>query len=137
MNPFNRCLEKLCHLAIHRKWSPDGNLFDPSRIFRILVVRNDNVGDVLCCTPAIRALRRHFPQAYLAALVVRYSQDALTGNPDVDELFVYEKAKHRPDQSRIVSLYKQFMIEQELRKRRFDLAIGLRSNFSWSEAWLV
>jgi len=95
------------------------------------------VGDVLCCTPTIRALRRAFPQAYIAALVVRYSQDAITGNPDLDEVFMYEKAKHRPDRNRIISLYKQFLVERELRKKRFDLAIGLRSTFSWSEAWLV
>ncbi len=94
------------------------------------------MGDVLCCTPTIRALRRAFPRAYIAALVVRYSQDAITGNPDLDEVFIYEKAKHRPDQNRIISLYKQFRVERELSKKRFDLAIGLRSTFSWSEAWL-
>ena len=95
------------------------------------------MGDVLCCTPTIRALRRAFPRAYIAALVVRYSQDAITGNPDLDEVFMYEKAKHRPDRNRIISLYKQFQVERELKKKRFDLAIGLRSTFSWSEAWLV
>jgi ADP-heptose:LPS heptosyltransferase len=130
-------LERLFNLVIHRKWSLGKEPFDPSRIHRILVVRNDNLGDVLCCTPTIRALRKNFPQAYLAALVVRYSEDAITGNPDLDEVFIYEKAKHRPDRNRIFSLYKQFQVERKLQKKRFDLAIGLRSTFSWSEAWLV
>ena len=101
------------------------------------MVRNDNVGDVLCCTPAIRALRRAFPSAYIAALVVQRSQDAITGNPDLDEVFTYEKAKHRPDRNRFVSLYRQFQVEWTLRRARFDLAIGMRSSFSWSEAWVV
>jgi ADP-heptose:LPS heptosyltransferase len=134
---LNLVLEKLFHMIIHRRCSLEGSRFDPSRIRRILVVRNDNVGDVLCCTPAIRALRRTFPRAYLAALVVAYSQDAITGNPDLDEVFIYEKAKHRPDQSRMVSLFKQFQVEKGLRRRGFDLVIGMRSSFSWSEAWLV
>lgn len=130
-------LEKLFNLLIHGKWSLEEGAFDASRIRRILVVRNDNVGDVLCSTPAIRSLRRAFPQAYLAALVARYSQDAISGNPDVDEVFIYEKSKHRPDRNRFLSLYKQFQVLRGLKKKRFDLAIGMRSAFSWSEAWLV
>jgi heptosyltransferase-3 len=130
-------VEKLFHVLIHRKWNLDRGAFDPGRVQRILVVRNDNVGDVLCCTPAIRALRRAFPRAYLAALVVAYSRDAITGNPDLDEVFIYEKAKHRPDRSRAVSLFRQLQVERLLRKKRFDLVIGLRSSFSWAEAWLV
>jgi len=130
-------VEKLFHFLIHRRWNLDGGTFDPGRVQRILVVRSDNVGDVLCCTPAIRALRRAFPRAYLAALVVAYSRDAITGNPNLDEVFVYEKAKHRPDQSRMVSLLKQFQMESSLKKKGFDLVIGLRSSFSWAEGWLV
>src|SRR4030043_236130 len=129
--------EKVFNILIHRKWSWGKGVFDPARISRILMVRNDNVGDVLCSPPTIRALRKAFPNAYMAALVVRYSQDAILGNPDLDEVFIYEKAKHRPDQSRIVSLYKQLKLELFLKKKRFDLAIGMRSAFSWSEAWWV
>jgi ADP-heptose:LPS heptosyltransferase len=82
-------------------------------------------------------LRRFFPRAYLAALVAKYSQDAIRGNPDLDEVFIYEKAKHRPDRNRFISLYKQFQSLRALRKKCFDLVIGMRSTFSWSEAWLV
>jgi heptosyltransferase III len=130
-------LERLFNLGVHGRWSLGEARFDPAAIHRILVVRNDNVGDVLCCTPAIRALRKAFPRAYLAALVVGYSRDAITGNPDLDEVFIYEKAKHRPDRSRVVSLFKQLQVERSLTKKGFDLAIGLRSSFSWAEAWLV
>lgn len=130
-------LEKIFNLLLHRKWSLGKETFDPCRIRRILVVRNDNIGDVLCTTSAIRSLRRAFPGAYLAALVVRYSQDAITGNPDLDQVFVYEKAKHRPDRSRLLSLYKQYQVLKNLKNKRFDLCIGMRSAFSWSEAWLV
>jgi len=133
----NSPLERLFNLGVHHRWDLGRAPFDPARVHRILAVRSDNVGDVLCCTPAIRALRKAFPRAYLAALVVGYSQDAITGNPDLDEVFVYEKAKHRPDRNRIVSLFKQLQVERLLRKKGFDLVIGLRSSFSWAEAWLV
>jgi heptosyltransferase-3 len=134
---LNFILQKIFNLLIHGRVSLGAETFDPGHIRRILVVRNDNVGDVLCSTPGIRALRRAFPSAYIAALVVKYSQDAITGNPDLDEIFVYEKAKHRPDRNLLLSLYRQFQVERRLRRARFDLAIGMRSSFSWSEAWLV
>jgi heptosyltransferase-3 len=133
----NSLLERLFNLGVHGRWGLGKTPFDPARIRRLLVVRNDNVGDVLCCTPAIRALRKAFPRATLAALVVGYSRDAITGNPDLDEVFVYEKAKHRPDRNRVVSLFKQLQVERCLKKKAFDLVIGLRSSFSWAEAWLV
>jgi hypothetical protein len=73
---------------IHGRWSLGAPVFEPSCIRRIPAVRNENVGDVLCCTPAIRALRKAFPKAYLAARVVRHSRDAITGNPDLDEVSI-------------------------------------------------
>ena len=35
---------------------------------RILVVRRDNIGDLVCTTPLFAALRRQYPQAWLGAL---------------------------------------------------------------------
>lgn len=62
---------------------------------RILVIRRDNIGDLVCTTPLIHALRQRFPQGWLGALVNSYNAPVLSGSPDLDELFVYTKAKHR------------------------------------------
>ena len=35
---------------------------------KILIVRRDNIGDLICTTPLISALRRRYPRAHLAAL---------------------------------------------------------------------
>jgi len=69
-------------------------------ISKILVVRNDNVGDLICSTPAIQALRENFPKVYIAVLVASYSQNAILGNPFVDEVFIYDKYKHGRYKSR-------------------------------------
>ncbi|HNI74563.1 MAG TPA: hypothetical protein PLX65_13740, partial [Accumulibacter sp.] len=66
----------------------------------ILVIRRDNIGDLLCTTPLFHALRRHYPESRIVALVNSYNAPALQGNTDVDQVLVYEKAKHRaPDRS--------------------------------------
>jgi ADP-heptose:LPS heptosyltransferase len=62
---------------------------------RILVVRRDNIGDLLCTTPLLHALRRRHPGAYLAVLASSYNADVLAGNDDVDEVFVFPKRQQR------------------------------------------
>ena len=62
---------------------------------RILVVRRDNIGDLVCTTPLIDALRARHPGAHLAALVTTYNAAVLARNPALDAVHVYEKLKHR------------------------------------------
>ena len=61
---------------------------------RILVVRRDNIGDLVCTTPAIADLRKQYPDAEIAALVNSYNAEVLKGNPNLDHVFVYQKLKH-------------------------------------------
>ena len=62
---------------------------------RILILRRDNIGDLVCTTPLLEALRAQLPGAWLAALVTTYNAEVLKGNPALDAIFVYEKLKHR------------------------------------------
>lgn len=66
-----------------------------SRTPRILTVRRDNIGDLVCTTPLLEAMRARLPRAWLGALVTTYNAEVLAGNPALDEVFVYEKLKHR------------------------------------------
>jgi len=40
---------------------------------KILLVRNDNVGDLICTTPAIEALRKKYPDAQIDIVVNSYN----------------------------------------------------------------
>lgn len=69
---------------------------------KILIIRRDNIGDLVCTTPMIRMLREAYPEAWIGALVTRYNAEVLAGNDDLDAVYSYTKAKHRePGQSRI------------------------------------
>lgn len=61
---------------------------------RILVVRRDNIGDLVCTTPLLSALRRRFPQGWIGALVNSYNAPVLAGNPDLSRVVAYTKLKH-------------------------------------------
>ena len=62
---------------------------------RILIIRRDNIGDLACTTPLLEGLRAQLPGAWLGALVTTYNAEVLAGNRALDEVFVYEKLKHR------------------------------------------
>ena len=51
---------------------------------RILAIQTQRIGDVLCFTPLLTALRRRFPGASLTALVAPPADQLLAGNPDLD-----------------------------------------------------
>ncbi len=93
----------------------------PEKQPRILIIRRDNIGDLVCTTPLIRALREQLPNAYIAALVTRYNMAVMEGNHDIDALFSYTKAKHlEPGESAIGIFWNRLMTIWNLRRQRFD-----------------
>jgi ADP-heptose:LPS heptosyltransferase len=98
---------------------------------RILVIRRDNIGDLVCTTPLIFALRERFPRAHIAALVNTYNEPVLAGNPAVDAVHAYEKGKHRGEKRSIVSVYAdRLRLVMKLRRERFDYAILATPGFA-------
>ena len=97
----------------------------PAPTPKILIIRRDNIGDLVCTTPLIAALRRQFPQGWIGALVNSYNAPVLAGNPDLDEVFVYTKAKHRGagrggEESLPGILWRRLAMMRKLRGMRLD-----------------
>lgn len=61
---------------------------------RILVIRRDNIGDLILTTPLLAALREKLPDTWIGVLTNHYCAAVLAGHPAVNEVFVYRKAKH-------------------------------------------
>lgn len=100
----------------------------------ILVIRRDNIGDLICTTPVFTALRRHLPTARICALVNSYNADVLAGNTDIDRVYVYKKAKHRGSESHLRLFVQRIRLVLALRRERFDYAILAGTQFS-RHAW--
>lgn len=91
---------------------------------RILVIRRDNIGDLVCTTPVFRALRIKFPQALICALVNSYNLPVLENNADIELAFAYTKAKHRPSRKSLMGVYiERLRLMYKLRRMRFDYVI--------------
>jgi heptosyltransferase-2 len=58
---------------------------------RILAVILADIGDVLLCTPALRALRARYPQAQIDLLTPPSSAQVLRGAPEINTVIVFNK----------------------------------------------
>jgi lipopolysaccharide heptosyltransferase II len=56
----------------------------------VVLIRLDNLGDVLVTTPAIHAVRVSLPQAHLTLLASPVGAQVGRLNPDIDDVIVYE-----------------------------------------------
>ena len=81
---------------------------------RILILRRDNIGDLVCTTPLIAALRAQLPGAWHA--------EVLVGNSALDEVFVHEKLKHRSG-SLLAHLRSRLGQQSRLRQRKIDCVL--------------
>lgn len=110
--------------------SAERSLREPEKI---LVVRLDNIGDVLLSEPAICALRERFPHARLDVVVAPEGKAILQGNPCIDSFIVYKVPWHAAWRGERVSwwaaLKEMWRVLRQLRREHYDIAFELRGDF--------
>lgn len=90
----------------------------------VLFIRRDNIGDLVCTTPAIRALRLKRPDVRVGVVVNTYNAEVVRNNPDIDEVFVYEKGKHSSGKGRVAVFANNLGLVLRVRASGYDVAIG-------------
>lgn len=91
--------------------------FSPGSVKNILVVSSTAIGDTLLSTPAIRAVRKRYPEARLIALFNRENIELFSNNPHIDGAVPYYGG------------YKRFNSTiKALEKYSFDLALIFHGN---------
>jgi len=94
---------------------------------KILIRCPNWVGDVVMATPAIRSLRKRYPQARLAVFIKSYARQLLDHSPHIDEFLTFD-----PDgEHSSLAAYYRFL--RSLRKHCFDLSVILPNSFR--SAW--
>jgi heptosyltransferase-1 len=95
----------------------------------ILIIKLSSIGDVVMATPVIRVLRDAYPRARISWLVETMSGDIVAGNPELDEIIVWEKARwlHLLGRGHLWTLLKEaFSFVRMLRRGRYDLVLDLQ-----------
>ncbi len=100
---------------------------------KILLVRNDNIGDLVCTTPAVEALRKKYPDAKIDIVVNSYNYLAIKKNPFINTIYCYTKTKHKNKISdKIRAIFGKSKILWQIKKEKYDVAIVFRSGYSKS-----
>ena len=82
---------------------------------RIGCLMLNGIGDILCVTPMLEALKERYPEAQLTMMIRPHLRALVEGNPFVDKLIFYDTARSL---KRLVFLW-------EVRRQKFDLWIDL------------
>jgi heptosyltransferase I len=91
---------------------------------RILIVKLSAIGDIIHTLPAAAALRRAYPEAWLAWMVEKAGASLLRGNPDLDELITVDTPAWRANWW--MGLRHAWYVTRHLRRAGFDLCIDFQ-----------
>jgi heptosyltransferase-2 len=102
----------------------------PSSPNSILVLRNNDLGDLLIVTPLFQALKEHFPNAKLAVATGPWCRGILDNNPYVDEIIYLNAPWHNhylncQSVTRALGYIALSKEVEQLQKQHFDIGIDI------------
>jgi heptosyltransferase-2 len=86
-------------------------------IRKILIIQTAFLGDVILCTPLIKATRKLFPHSFISFLLISETKNILENNPHLNDIIVYDK------RGKNKGLKNFFKMVEKVKKENFDLAI--------------
>jgi ADP-heptose:LPS heptosyltransferase/tetratricopeptide (TPR) repeat protein len=100
----------------------------PARIDSILVMRTDQLGDMVVSVPAIRRLRELFPSARIVGLLGRANVDLARSLNLFDEVVAVDFRESMTQRTRTLDWAEQQQLREQLAAHRFDIAIDLATS---------
>tara|TARA_B100000073_G_scaffold119150_3_gene96481 strand:+ start:2198 stop:3208 length:1011 start_codon:yes stop_codon:yes gene_type:complete len=85
----------------------------------LLLIQLRRIGDVMMTTPAVRALRKAFPEASISFLTESPSDQVYKNNPHLDQLLLYPKNN---------SILDRLKFYRRIRSQNYDCVIDFQGN---------
>ena len=101
---------------------------------KILIVNPFGIGDVLFSTPLISSLKKSYPKGFIGYICNRRVEEILTANPEIDEVYVFEKSEYEElwRKSKKEWLKKRILFINKIKNRKFDIVIDLSLGHRYS-----
>lgn len=91
---------------------------------KLLLIRNDNIGDLACTTPLVEVLRKAFPAASIDFLGNDYNIDLVRDDPRLSRCWSYGKAKHVYGLGKKIHAWiRKVIVLFQLRQQHYDIVI--------------
>lgn len=97
---------------------------------KILLIRLDNIGDVVLITPLIKNLKRVFPNTKIDVLVKNSTASILGNNPNINKIFRFTPLWFTRRKEDSYDLKKTWGVIKNLRKEKYDLGFELRGDIN-------
>jgi len=107
---------------------------------RILIVNPFGIGDVLFSTPLVGNLREAYSESYIGYICNIRAKDVLYDNPQINEIFVFEKDEYRNlwKQEKFKCIKKFISFLTQIKKKKFDVVIDLSLGHQYNLfLWLI
>ncbi len=88
---------------------------------KILIIRNDKLGDFMLAWPALAMLRKNLPKAHITVLVPSYTEPLAETCPYIDEVII--------DPKRGGDVHNGWLLAKLIKQKKFDAVITLFSRF--------
>ena len=108
--------------------SRSGRPWDLSEVRKVLVIRMDQIGDVVFAAPAMEYLHEILPQASLDFLAGPWAAHLVKTFPYVRDTLIFDSNWYSPDRSLVDCLSGATRMVKILRTHRYDLGIDLRGD---------
>jgi heptosyltransferase-2 len=94
-----------------------------SQIRKVLIIRLDEIGDVVMMSPFLRELRANLPESHISLVVKPDTFNLVENCPYVNKVFTYEWKASKPFRPLIRFWRAMVLAKKHLWKQRFDIAI--------------
>jgi ADP-heptose:LPS heptosyltransferase len=101
----------------------------PGDVKKILVIKLDHIGDCIMAFPAMRRLKRYFPESHITVLTSRTSRSIWGMEPAVEATIEFDFFHARSSAGELALSDEDWhRLSERLTPERFDLAIDLRKH---------
>lgn len=92
-------------------------------IQKILIIRNDHIGDLVLSSAVFREIKKVFPNASITLIANKLNKPLIEKNPYIDEIWELDIAQYS-----LKCILKYFKMAMKIRKEKFDAGIDLRGS---------